>query len=107
MSQHHATDFRKPVARALCVAAAIVAASLVWAWWAQYEQRGLLSLPAEERARIYERSFESMRVLCGNPKVTVAFESRCREQALFLAEFLECDPDCRALLENYLPRPSR
>lgn len=107
VSQHHVTELGKPVARALAIATTIVALAAVWAWWAQYEQRALLSLPAEERVRIYERSLESMRVLCGNPKITGAFESRCREHALFLAEFPECGTDCRALLENYLPRPSR
>jgi hypothetical protein len=107
LSQHGCTEFRRPVAKAVAMAAAVVAMAFVWAWWARYEQRALLSLPVEERVRIYERSLDSMRVLCGNPKVTGAFQSRCREQALFLAEFPECGADCRTLLENFLPRPTR
>jgi hypothetical protein len=97
----------RPLARATMgvLLALIVAAA--WAWWSAREQRALLALPPTLRSEIYAHNMDDMRALCSSPATPEAFAARCQEQAHFLAEFPECDASCRALIEPYLPKPTR
>jgi hypothetical protein len=96
-----------PALRAAAAAIGVLAAIAAWGWWTSFEERALRSMPEAERARIYERNLDSMRLLCGTEAEADAFESRCREQAVFLSWFPECRAECRALIESRLPKPTR
>ncbi len=76
-------------------------------WWGDGEQRALLALPPESRERIYRRSLDDMAALCELPDVPDPFAERCRDKAVFLSRFPECREDCRALIDPYLPKPTR
>jgi hypothetical protein len=101
------TPASTPALRAVAAVAGVLLAIAAWGWWTSFEERALLSMPEAERSRIYERNLDSMRVLCGTGAETDAFESRCRELALFLSWFPECRTECRALIESRLPKPTR
>jgi uncharacterized protein (DUF849 family) len=105
-------DIRKdiratPMLRAMLAAVLILAAAAVVAWWAGSEQRALLALPGTTRFRIYKRSFNDMTALCGSLATANSFTARCREKATFLAQFPECESECRILIDPYLPKPTR
>jgi len=57
------------------------------------------------RAEMFQRTLESVRSACFPPKAGV--ESYCRDQALLLLEFPECDPACVALARKVRNEPTR
>ena len=96
-----------PLARATVGVLLAVLLAAAWAWWDTREQRALLALPPALRSEIYANNIEDMRVLCDSPATPEAFAARCTEKAGFLAQFPECDDECRTLIGPYLPKPTR
>jgi len=70
------------------------------------EDTELLSLPAAERATLYERTFETLRSTCSHTRGE-AFSDYCREQAKFLARFPECKGDCQQTCHQFRARPTK
>jgi hypothetical protein len=69
--------------------------------------RSLRSLPPPERQRVYQRTIEDLRLLCG-PDRPGALRDHCRELAEIVAPLPECDAECVALVRPILtPAPTR
>ncbi len=68
--------------------------------------RELLDVPELERRALYERTRETLRVSCTQPRGPT-FTGYCREQADFLRRFPECDNECREFAAGFTPQPSR
>jgi hypothetical protein len=62
----------------------------------------LRDLPEPERRVLFRQELESFRTLCGDGPRRDALEGRCREKALFLVQFPECDESCEALARGHL-----
>jgi hypothetical protein len=81
----------------------VVALALAAAWmWQRATQR---SQSDPHRGEMYQRTLESVRASCFPPKPGV--ESYCRDQALLLLEFPECNPACVALARKIRGEPTR
>lgn len=91
---------------AFLIAMCVVLLSL-FGWWSGRERRALLEMSPEVRARVYSGAIASMAELCPAGSVHDAFSERCSEQAVFLSQFPECDGECRARIQPYLPQPTR
>jgi hypothetical protein len=57
------------------------------------------------RGELYQRTLENVRATCSPPKPGV--ESYCRDQALLLLDFPECDAACVALARKIRGEPTR
>jgi hypothetical protein len=89
--------------RALALWVLLLALALTAAWmWQRATQRGESD---PHRGELYQRTLESVRASCFPPKPGV--ESYCRDQALLLLEFPECDPECVALARKIRGEPTR
>jgi len=93
-----------PFALAALAAALTLTVSL---WSNVSERRALLRMSPEVRERVYAGALANLKELCPAGSGSPAFESRCSEQATFLAQFPECDAACRGLLRPHLPTPTR
>jgi hypothetical protein len=83
----------------LLILGGAAAALLVWQG-ARFERA-----PDKHRVEMYQRTLESVRTTCFPPKAGV--ESYCRDQALLLLEFPECDPSCVSLARKVRGEPTR
>jgi hypothetical protein len=87
----------------LWLAVSVVALASLGAWvWhirTQWQEAN------QHRGEMYQRTLETVRSVCVNPKPGV--ESYCRDQALLLLEFPECDPECVALARKVRGEPTR
>lgn len=81
---------------------------LLHLWDVGQQQRALIQMSPEARARVYLGAISTMKEMCP-PQAhrEEAFEERCREQADFLAKFPECDEACRELVRSNLSQPTR
>jgi hypothetical protein len=108
---HHtppiAAPLSTPLARATVVVVFGIPVAAAWSWWDTREQRALLALTPAARREIYTHSIEDMRALCSTPTSAEAFAAHYEQKAGYLAEFPECDEECRPLVERYLPKPTR
>jgi hypothetical protein len=99
------SDFRRRSQRSrkwLVLAVLLLAlAAAVWVWHATANRRA----PDPHRGEMYQRTLESVRSTCLPPKAGV--ESYCRDQALLLLEFPECDSACVALARKIRGEPTR
>jgi hypothetical protein len=86
---------------------AIIAVLAFWIWREGRERRALSALPAQDRAELYHREFETLRTLCGHGPREDALQQQCKARAEFLLQFPECDASCRELARSHLPTATR
>jgi len=98
-----AEERTKRAGRWLALWLVILAVALTAAWVWQGAARRRVQDP--HRGEMYQRTLESVRTICFPPKPGV--ESYCRDQALLLLEFPECDPSCVALARKVRGEPTR
>src|SRR5262245_10889720 len=89
---------------AILVALAILGLVL---WRLGAEGRAIRLLPAEERRALYERTLRTLRSPCGSEKRASGLDEFCRDQAVFILEFPECEAECVSLARSNLPSPSK
>jgi hypothetical protein len=75
-------------------AAALVVLVVAWRASVGAEDRALRRLPADERATLFERSWQSAVSLCEQAASEEAFRGRCASASTFLLAFPECDEAC-------------
>ncbi len=85
----------------------LLAATLLWLFRLDATRCATTELPRAERAAIYHSHVAAFRTLCGERPRSDGLERQCRDQALFLQGFPECDARCRALVEAHLPQPTK
>lgn len=73
-----------------------------WIWSQGAERRAIRRLPEAARTAAYERTLENVRTVCAAPEL--ALEDYCREQAVLLLEFPECDEACHELANGRIAR---
>ncbi len=71
------------------------------------ERAALARMPAAERGTLFESTRQSAETICGASEHEIALVDQCRELALFIQAFSECDDDCRALGRAHQRRPVR
>ena len=85
----------------------VVLLSLLWIWQSGQERRGLLEMPAVERAALYRETRQNTDVLCREAAIQPWLDGRCRSAAEFLLSFPECDADCTAFARAHTSQPAR
>lgn len=90
----------------LALAAALVAALLFAYWYSKTaDRRAVRELPDEERHALYLHVLDGFERYCWSP--VVAPNGWCREQALFLQQFPECEARCAQIVRRYIIRATR
>jgi hypothetical protein len=93
---------RSKSARGWLISLALLAAlALVVLWQVASKMR----VPDPHRVEMYQRTLETVRSSCAEPKPAV--KSYCRDQAALLLEFPECDAECVALARRVRGEPTR
>ena len=87
----------------VAVLVAVLMVLLVWGWTRGSDARVLAGLPADERARLFQLTWNKAEALCAEPLL----EERCRAEAELLAEFPECTGECQQFVAQHRPRGSR
>ncbi|WP_426734148.1 hypothetical protein [Myxococcus faecalis] len=77
----------------LCILALGASLALVVGWLGS-ERRAVLSLEPEERALVFQESWDGFQRLC-SASSPPGLSARCREQARFLLLFPECQGACQ------------
>jgi hypothetical protein len=90
-----------PVGLGLLVVVALVLFS--WGWTRGADARILARLPADERARLFQVTRAKAEAFCE----AHGLEDQCRAEVDLLAEFPDCDADCRAFVARHRPHASR
>lgn len=73
---------------------------VVWVWWLGAERRAIRSMPAQERAELFETTIRGFEDLCTPPRT--GLENHCRREASFLINFPECDDHCLSITRPIL-----
>lgn len=95
----------------LAVAAILIALAtgtvILWLWSRADEARGLLELPARERQELFEATRRTLQSVCVPKRRIVDLEDYCREQAIFIRRFPDCDAACEELAQHAGSQPTR
>jgi hypothetical protein len=83
----------------LVLLAIVILAVAYWAWMRGAEMRAVEQMPEPERAALYERTLEELKMMC-EPPIANGLEDRCQTESEFIALFPECQDECRRLLEH-------
>lgn len=86
---------------AIAVVLALVGLFFIWIWFRDSEGRAVRSMPAAERAALFQRTLEDVRTACGPGRAEDLLD-HCEHQARFLLKFPECDAACARLAGDVL-----
>ncbi len=91
-------------AAGICLIVGLLSAGL---WWsANEEARTVRALPRDQRAPVFTRTLQNLRVLC-EPAPPRSLRDHCRDQAGFILKFPECDDSCQEIARRHLTMPQR
>jgi len=79
-----------------------------WIWRRPAESAALQRMAPDDRALLFQRTYDATRTLCDAARTDDALHERCASWAEFLLDFPECDAACREFATSQAPRaPSR
>ena len=75
---------------------------LLWVWRQPSEPDALRRMPPENRAKLFQQTYDATRTLCDVARTDDALRERCAGSASFLVDFPECDDACRTFAGAYI-----
>ena len=85
-----------------------VSIAIFWIWRQPAEPAALRRMAPDDRATLFQRTYDATRTLCDAARTDDALHERCASWAEFLLDFPECDDACREFATSQAPRaPSR
>ena len=87
----------------VAVLVAVLIALFLWGWTRGADARILAGLPPDERARLFQLTWNEAGALCAEPRL----EERCRAEVKYLADFPECTGECQQFVAQHRPSGSR
>ena len=90
----------------LLLLAAIVCVAL-WRWSRDDETSAIRTLPAPDRRALFDGTLRTLASVCDPQRRPTGLDGYCNEQAIFIAQFPECEAACRTLVKGARRPPTR
>jgi hypothetical protein len=102
-----AAQRKATVVVALLLLLAGSACVVLWRWSRNDETSAIRTLPVADRRALFEGTLRTLESVCEEQKRPPGLEGFCNEQAIFVAQFPECEAACLALAKGARTPPTR
>jgi hypothetical protein len=86
---------------------AAIGCVVLWHWTRDDETTAIRALPATDRRALFEGTLRTLQAVCDAQRRPSGLDGFCNEQAIFVAQFPECEAACRALAKAARAQPTR